>query len=140
MFAVLTRNECHKMLPVIRKIFKELYKKVHMKFTGISQYKAIPDKCCIQNFDQIQAMYTYLLTPWSRVLLRKLTSSQEIPCIFGNSKVPYCIYKCPPPAPIRRHIYPDQAHPSHFLKINLNIILPSIPGSSKWFLTLRFHH
>jgi len=43
MFAVLTRTVCHKMLPVIRKVFKELYNS-------------------IQNFDQIKAMYTYLLT------------------------------------------------------------------------------
>jgi len=32
-------------------------------------------------------LITYLLTPWSRVLLEKLTgsaASQEIPCIFGT--------------------------------------------------------
>ena len=131
MFAVQTRTVCHKMLPAIRKFFKELYKKGHLKFNDICQCEAIPGKCSMQNFDQIKAMYTYLRNPSSRVLFDKLTSSSEIPYILGNSKACYHIYKCPPPAPILRHIVPVHSPPSHFLKINLNIILPSMPGSSK---------
>jgi len=47
--------------------------------------------------------YTYLLTPWSRVLLEKLTgfvANQEIPRILWNPKVHYRIHKSPPHVPI----------------------------------------
>ena len=40
-------------------------------------------------FQKIASYHTYLLTPWSRVLLEKLTgsaASQEIPRIFGTRR------------------------------------------------------
>ena len=49
--------------------------------------------------------YLESLTPWSRVLLEKLTgfaANQEIPCIlWNNPKVHYCSHKRPPPFPIK---------------------------------------
>ena len=95
-------------------------------------------------FHQRRYTHTYLLIPWSRVLFEKLTSklcrwTRNSPHLW-NPKLPHRTHKCPPPVPILSQLHPVPTTPSNFLKIRLNIILPSTSWSPQWPLSFRLPH
>jgi hypothetical protein len=63
----------------------------------------------------------------------RFSGGQEIPPILWNLKVHYRI---PSPVPILSQFDSVHAPTSNVLKIYLNIIFSSTPGSSKWTLSL----
>ena len=84
---------------------------------------------------------TYLLTPWCRILLEKLTGLQlvkKFPRISRNPKVHYRTHKCPPPVSILGQPNPVHIPTSHLLEIYPNIIHLSTPRSPQRSHSLRF--
>jgi hypothetical protein len=70
----------------------------------------------------------------------QLSASQEIPRKLWDPKAHNRIHKCQPPVRTPSQLDPVHNPTSHPLKVHLYIILPSMPGSPKWPLFLRFPH
>ena len=86
---------------------------------------------------------TYLLTPWCRVLLEKLTVLQlvkKFPAFHGTRNVHYRTHKRPPTVSILGQPNPVHIPTSHLLEIHPNIIHPPMPRSPQWSPSLRFPH
>jgi hypothetical protein len=84
---------------------------------------------------------TCLVTSWSllpSLKANQFSAGQEIPHNLLNPKVHYRTHKCPPTVPILNHLDPVHTPTSNFLKVRLNIILPSTSRSPLWSLSLRF--
>jgi len=70
----------------------------------------------------------------------RFSASQGIPRILWNPKIQCRIHRFPPFVPILSQIDPVHVPTFHFLKIHLNIILPSKSGSPTWSFSFRFPH
>ena len=87
-------------------------------------------------------IYTYLLTPWCRVLLEKLTGLQlvkKFPAFHGTRRF-ITAPKRPPLVSIPGQPNPVHIPTSHLLEIHPNIIHPSTPRSPQWSPSLRLPH
>ena len=94
----------------------------------------------VTNYNLITCLLTYSMQQSPSCGANSILASQKIPRILCSPKVHYRSRKCPPPVPILSRLDPFHNPTSNFLKILLNIILPSTPAFSKWSLSFRFAH
>jgi hypothetical protein len=87
-------------------------------------------------------LLTNLLSPLSRILLEKLTGLplvKKFSAFYGTRRF-ITVFTSARHLSILSELNLVHTPTSHFLKIHLNIILPSSPGSPQWSLSLRFYH
>ena len=87
-------------------------------------------------------LLTYLLTPWCRVLLKKLTGFQlvkKVPAFHGTRRFITALTSVPSPISILGPPNPVHIPTSHLLEIHPNIIHPSTPRSPQWYIYIYIY-
>ena len=87
--------------------------------------------------------FTYLLHGGESFLRSQpvnFAASQEIPRIYENPELPHHTHTCPSPVPILSQLHLVPTTSCNFLKIHLNIIVPSTSWSPQWPRSLRLPH
>jgi len=85
---------------------------------------------------------TDLLTPRSRVLLKKLVGLQLVKQVFvlhGNWEF-ITAFTRTGHLPLHRANAIQSMHPTHIFRTHFDISFPPTPGSSKWSLSVKFPH
>ena len=114
---------------------KNFKKRLKIRSTGDTYIWELNKEAFNNTYSNKRLVLSYLLTYSMEQSLswdaNRFSASQEIPRISWNPKVHYRIHTCSPPVPILSQLDLVHVLTPQFLKIHLNIILPSMPGSYK---------